>query len=277
VLAVLGVLVLALPPPAGAAISSIPDSTAAVNGSVLAIAHTSTRTYIGGNFAYVGIPTIGSGGVSASTGVLQNFARVTAGTSVSAVINDGAGGFYIGGTFTAVGGQPVTNLAHINADGSVDTTFLPNPNGTVTALTLSGSSLFVGGAFTTIGGQTVSGLAKLDATTGAASATFTPSPNGAVNVLLVSGTTLYAGGGFTPSAESDRPRRPAWPSSTRPLAASTPRSPRRPTGASRRWHRSATCCSPGVRSRRSELRMRPRTSLSSTRPRARSTPRSPPR
>ena len=53
------------------------------------------------------------------------------GGEVNRIVSDGEGGFYIGGEFSSVDGVSRFNLAHINADGSVDEAWDPNPNGTV--------------------------------------------------------------------------------------------------------------------------------------------------
>ena len=53
------------------------------------------------------------------------------GGAVNRIVSDGEGGFYIGGEFSSVDGVSRFNLAHINADGSFDEAWDPNPNGTV--------------------------------------------------------------------------------------------------------------------------------------------------
>ena len=53
------------------------------------------------------------------------------GDAVTRIVSDGEGGFYIGGEFSSVDGVSRFNLAHINANGSVDEAWDPNPNGTV--------------------------------------------------------------------------------------------------------------------------------------------------
>ena len=70
---------------------------------------------------------------------------------INDVVGDGSGGFYIGGNFTTVGGTACKNLAHIQSNGTLQSSWCPNPNGTVNVLALSGTTLYVGGAFTTIG------------------------------------------------------------------------------------------------------------------------------
>jgi len=123
---------------------------------------------------------------------------------VQAIAPDGAGGAYIGGIFTqltpAGGGPAVTrnNIAHVNADGSIDATWNPNANSGVNAIAVSGSTVYVSGFFSNIGGQNRNRIAALNATTGNAT-TFDPNANNSVYALAVSadGSTVYAGGRFT--------------------------------------------------------------------------------
>src|SRR5438552_1478071 len=73
----------------------------------------------------------------------------------------------IGGAFTAINGVPRTNLARLNANGSVDATWDPGVTGGglidgVNSLLLLGDDLYVGGYFTSIAGQAISNLARLN-------------------------------------------------------------------------------------------------------------------
>src|SRR6185369_3576075 len=86
--------------------------------------------------------------------------------AISVVVPDHAGGWFVGGLFTDVGGYPLTNLAHITVGRTVDPTWSPNPDGIVQALVASPDVLYVGGAFTTLGGQARSQLGALDLATG---------------------------------------------------------------------------------------------------------------
>ena len=117
------------------------------------------------------------------------------GGSVCAAVADGAGGWFIGGDFTSVGGVPRRHLAHIRADGTLDPVWNPGRR-TVFALAVSGSTVYAGGVFTRIGGKTRRGIAALDAQTGEATA-WNPNASYAVYALAVSGSTVYAGGDFT--------------------------------------------------------------------------------
>jgi predicted small secreted protein len=87
-------------------------------------------------------------------------------------------------------------LLHILPDNTVNPDFSPNPNSTVIALHLHGSTLYVSGWFSQIGGQPRQYLAAIDATTGAA-ASWSPNPNSIVNSIIRDDNTVYVGGSFT--------------------------------------------------------------------------------
>jgi len=95
---------------------------------------------------------------------------------VLALVAQPDGKVVLGGSFTAVNGVPRQNLARVNADGSVDTTFIPQavegPNGPIAALLLlPDGSIIAGGDFTTAGNLNRSDLVKI-APDGKADATF---------------------------------------------------------------------------------------------------------
>jgi hypothetical protein len=121
---------------------------------------------LGGDFTQVAPWSGGFAPVDTTTGAVSwgsQKARVAGNVSIS--ISDGAGGFYIGGLFTAVGGIARNNVAHILSDGSLDLNFNPNANNQVFTMALSGSNIYLGGDFTTVGGG--SGyFAPIDLTTG---------------------------------------------------------------------------------------------------------------
>jgi hypothetical protein len=186
--------------------SSIPrDETWVTNGTVYAIARTPDTVYIGGTFTYVG-PCTGSGvPISADTGELvAPFPKVNG--AVLASVPDGAGGWFIGGEFTNVGGLARNYIAHILPNGLVDSGWDPNARGGfpetyVYALAVSGSTVYVGGYFTRIGGQARNYIAALDTGTGQAT-DWNPNASGGfgmypgVYALAISGSTVYVGGLF---------------------------------------------------------------------------------
>src|SRR5262249_46854831 len=172
------------------------------NGTVRSVALSNGILYLAGTFTQVG-PATGTGvPISATTGqAIAPFARVSGG-AVNAVVSDGSGGWYIGGTFTAVNQLPRTRLAHVLSDGSV-ASWYPSPDGTVYALASSGGIVYAGGEFTTVSGTTRSYLAAIDGATGEVMP-WNANANNFVRALAVKPGVLYAGGDF--SSAGNQPR-----------------------------------------------------------------------
>ena len=174
------------------------------NGQINAIANDANFTYIGGSFTQVGrcmgggVPIDGS---SSSLSVNYSDLLAVNGT-VSAVVSDGAGGWYIGGSFSAVGGVTRNNIAHLLDDRTLDTAWNPNASSSVYALAVSGNTVYAGGLFTTIGGATRNHIAALDSSGNATA--WNPNANSTVSALAVSGSTVYAGGTFTAIGSQSR-------------------------------------------------------------------------
>ncbi len=114
----------------------------------------------------------------------------------------------MGGFFQRVDGQPMLNLARLNADGTFDTSFKlrTGASGPVWRLRLQPDGKIVaGGIFDTIGGRTSRKLARLNAD-GSNDTTFRPPhPNADVNDLtcLPDGRLLISGN-FTTVAGQNR-------------------------------------------------------------------------
>ena len=106
----------------------------------------------------------------------------------------------LGGAFANLGGVASRNLALVNDDGTVSTSFQPNPNGAVSALvSLANGGTLVGGNFTAIAGATRNRLARFDNANGLDTG-YAPNFNGAVNVLAVQSDAralVLVGGSFT--------------------------------------------------------------------------------
>jgi hypothetical protein len=116
---------------------------------------------------------------------------------VFALVSDGNGGAYAGGSFTRVGQVPRQTLAHIMADGSVDPLWTPIADGPVTALLLQNQALFVGGSFFGVNGVERWRLAAVDRVTGELTP-WNPKLGTAnlVSALVSSGALVYVGGVF---------------------------------------------------------------------------------
>jgi len=167
--------------------------------------YTTTRVdktiYLGGFFNELSAPTGGGVLVDSLTGFASpNFPKV-AGT-INVVVSDGAGGWYVGGNFTHVGGLARANLAHIQSNLAVDA-WNPNPNSTVAALNRSFvGTLFVGGLFTQIGGAFRSRLAEINAAGNATA--WNPSADGTVGGMERVDNSLYISGSFPSVAGQPR-------------------------------------------------------------------------
>ncbi len=167
-----------------------------IDNTVFALKSTATDLFVGGQFSNAGNTSAGAV-ISTTTGLqVTPFAVVPAGTNVQAAIPDGAGGWYIGGSFTSVGDLTRNRLARILADGSVDATFNPNVDGQVNALALSGGNLYFGGSFNNVSSTSRPKLAAVNATTGVLQA-WNPNSNSDVYALELNGANLYVGGAFT--------------------------------------------------------------------------------
>jgi hypothetical protein len=178
--------------------AALPDADPPVtNGAVETIVRDGSTLYLGGDFSYVGRRTslarLGADG--RSTGA---FPRVTDG-SVDALLDDGAGGWYVGGSFETIGGADVPRLAHVLADGSVDPSFRPGPDGPVRALALAGGVLYAGGDFD----APRRNLMLLDPADGSLLAD-APDPDGSVEALAANGGEVLVGGRFTTIAGQAR-------------------------------------------------------------------------
>ncbi len=177
------------------------------NGPVRASLLVGSTLFIGGDFTYEGPATGHAVALDPSSGAARTpFPRI--GGTVTAIVFDGSGGWFVGGTLTTAGGLSLGDLVHIRSDGSVDPSFAPRPGPdttapqTVTALAFANGVLYVGGRFSTIAGQPRAGVAALNPVTGAAEA-WNPAlgfdPNFGppeVDALTVSGGVVYIGGRF---------------------------------------------------------------------------------
>ena len=152
--------------------------------------------HFAGNFTYVSQRTGHFAGIDTTFGnILHRATWPQVNGPVYKVITDGAGGWIIGGLFTAVGDSVRSNLAQIDASGHV-TAFNPQTDDYVSALLLTGSTLYVGGLFTHVGGAPRSHLAKIAFPTGVVSA-WAPDPDNYILALGLYNGVLYAGGTFT--------------------------------------------------------------------------------
>jgi hypothetical protein len=170
---------------------------------VNALALSGSTLYVGGGFS-------AAGGKSR-----RGLAALDAVTGDATAWNPNPGGrvyaLGLSGTHVVVGGviagagaplATIRGLARVLADGTLDTSWHPDPAITgvavgvgIQAVTLSGSALYATGHFSSIGGQSRGGLAAVDTTTGAVRA-WNPGVSGFPSALAVSGGLVYLGGSF---------------------------------------------------------------------------------
>ncbi|HQR35671.1 MAG TPA: BACON domain-containing carbohydrate-binding protein, partial [Blastocatellia bacterium] len=116
---------------------------------------------------------------------------------VRAVAVQSDGKIVVGGLFSSVNGQARSNLARLNVDGSLGTTFSFGTNGTVFALCIQSGKILVGGSFATLAGQARNNLGRLNSD-GSLDATFNQGANAAVYALkLQADYQVVVGGNFT--------------------------------------------------------------------------------
>src|SRR5438309_1466300 len=153
--------------------------------------------------ALVGLALTGGAAAVRGQSALDGF-DPNANDSVYVAVVQPDGKILIGGDFTTLspnGGAAVTRnrIAQLNSDGTLDTAFNPNANGSVYAIAVQADGeILVSGAFTRIGGQTRNRIARLHPNTGSADS-FNPNASGVavVSIAVQADGKVLAGGTFT--------------------------------------------------------------------------------
>jgi hypothetical protein len=151
---------------------------------------------------FIGLPTIpvhaqqytGHGvPVDTITGLPATTYPIISDGVVFCSVPDGSGGWFIGGSFTTVGGQPRNGLAHILANGSLDMGWVANVTGTaVYAMDyVPGVGLVVGGSFSEINGTGRNSIAALGTSNGGVLSWY---PSGGLNGIVYAVTSRQFGG-----------------------------------------------------------------------------------
>ncbi|MBK6368248.1 MAG: hypothetical protein IPH05_16620 [Flavobacteriales bacterium] len=171
---------------AGGSVSAMVPST---DGSVI---------YMAGSFNYIG-PVVTYGALLDLELGQPTLGLPMPNGTVECSVPDGAGGWYIGGVFSEVGGEARSKVAHIDANGALNSWQVDVGDGTMMSLFLDGSTLYMSGTFITVAGETRSGVAAVNAMTGAL-LPFAPVLGDAffprAKAMAVVGSTLIMGGKF---------------------------------------------------------------------------------
>ncbi len=146
---------------------NIPDTTyPSGDGFIYAIAADANNLYLGGETQdFAGNYHMGGHVFDSATGVAAlNSLRFNG--DVYEAVPDGAGGWYVGGSFTKIGNYTRKYIAHIDVNG-VPTNWSANLNGPVFSMFKYGTRVYFGGSFTSVNSQSSNGrCASFDVNTG---------------------------------------------------------------------------------------------------------------
>ncbi|MGI8786685.1 MAG: delta-60 repeat domain-containing protein [Pyrinomonadaceae bacterium] len=143
----------------------------AVGNYVLATAiQPDGKIIIGGKFTSVLGTTRSIARLNTDGTLDAGFNTIVNNNSVLSIAVQPDGKILVGGDFITIGGVTRNRIARVNADGMLDTAFVPNAGSTVFSIALqSDGKILVGGDFTTIGGQSRRLFARLSNDTAALS------------------------------------------------------------------------------------------------------------
>ena len=176
-----------------------------VSGTVYRIAlQPDGKILIGGNFTTVdGVARTNIARLNATGGLDTGFNPTTDSdsgsiTGITGLAVQPDGKILFGGLFTIVDGVARTNVARVNADGTLDTTFNPNPGNLVNTVAVQpDGKILIAGGFTTVGGVTRNRIARLNAD-GTLDTGFDPNANNQIFCLtLQADGRILLGGNFT--------------------------------------------------------------------------------
>jgi uncharacterized delta-60 repeat protein len=117
---------------------------------------------------------------------------------VKAIAIQSDGKILIGGSFNSVGGKTRNNIARLNADGTLDETFVDcGADGLIQAIAIqSDGKILIGGSFLNVGGESKAYIARLTST-GALDTSFSPALNDSVRTIAIqSDGQILIGGDF---------------------------------------------------------------------------------
>lgn len=119
--------------------------------------------------------------------------------SIYCVVRDGAGNYYVGGSFTQIGGVNQAYVAKLNPSFQVIAGWAPVVNSYVHAMALSGTTLYIGGQFTSTNAVPRQYISALNTVSPGNNKTWNSSLNYHVYALALdsANSALYAGGRFS--------------------------------------------------------------------------------
>ncbi len=99
------------------------------DGRINAVVVTNGLVYVGGLCSYVAPNHGKAAAFDRYTGAIDSECPRIRGAAISAMVEDGNGGWFIGGEFSDVGGVRRSNLVHVLSDNSLDAGFDLHPDG----------------------------------------------------------------------------------------------------------------------------------------------------
>jgi hypothetical protein len=116
---------------------------------------------------------------------------------IYSVVQDASGNYYVGGSFTTIGGVNQPYIAKLNSSFQVITGWAPQVNYIVRSVVLSGTTVYIGGLFTQTNAVSRPYISALSTANPGSNKTWNSSVNNYVYSLVTDGTNIYAGGLFT--------------------------------------------------------------------------------
>lgn len=175
---------------------------ASADGIVSSLAVSNNLLIAGGSFSNIGGQARNRiASLNLTTGNASNWNPNVMGIkgttfNVNAVSNYG-NNIYVGGLFYSVGGTTRNNLACLDLTSNQLSSWNPNINNIVRAISLDNNYVYIGGDFTTVNGTIIKNhIAQLNISDGLPTG-WNPNCNGVVNSLAISGTLLFVGGTYT--------------------------------------------------------------------------------
>jgi uncharacterized delta-60 repeat protein len=156
------------------------------------------KILVGGLVALDGGQSCGIGRLNADGSWDNQFSPQTnPAVTVNSIAVQTDGKILLGGWFRTLDGQPRSNIARLNPDGTVDSSFNPGANDEVFSLVVQADGqILVGGAFRTLGGQPRTYLGRLNPD-GTADTLFNPGADSLVQALAIQANgNILVGGSF---------------------------------------------------------------------------------
>lgn len=183
-----------------------------VNDDVTTIDVTDSLVLVGGDFSNVNGQTRSKlAAISKATGTANSWnpklgpSFISGNTNYVNSLDEYNGVVYVGGRFDSVNGIFRKNIAAIDLQTGIPTTWNPKANYSIFEVTVHNGYVYSSGQFDTIGGKYCRGLAQLSLSTGNATAwNANLDQYGRVYTIKIEGNRMYIGGWF--SSVSGQPR-----------------------------------------------------------------------